>query len=297
MNVHDSEQMAEYLMQEGYIPVDSPEVADIILVNTCSIRHKAETKAYSQIGRFRKYKDNQPGLILGVVGCLAQHRGKDFMRHAPYVDLVVGTHNLHLIADLVRSAEERKAPVVETCFRDHVASIDVFTKPPEGAVSAFVTVMQGCNNFCAYCVVPYLRGREESRRQDRILEEIRQLAGYGIREVTLLGQNVNSYGKTLTAGETFAGLLRAVGKIEGIERIRFTTSHPRDLTDDIIQAFGDVPALCQHIHLPVQSGSDRILEKMNRHYTAADYLKKVDKLRKVCSNISITTDIIVGFSG
>ena len=297
MNVHDSEQMATYLRNAGYISVNAPELADIILINTCSIRHKAEQKAYSQIGRFQKYKQDNSAVLIGVSGCLAQQRGKGLVNKAPYLDIVIGTHNIHLLTQMIEEAAERKTPVIETLFRDRVESIGIFAPPQPGAVSAFVTVMQGCDNFCAYCVVPYVRGREESRELKDIVEEINKLADHGIREVTLLGQNVNAYGKTLHNGVNFSGLLKAIAKIKGIERIRFTTSHPKDLTDDIIKAFAEIGPLCEHIHLPVQSGSDLVLKRMNRHYTAADYLKKVDKLREICSNITITTDIIVGFPG
>lgn len=297
MNVHDSEQMSELLISSGYAAVDNPESADIIILNTCSIRHKAEQKAHSRLGRFRKYKDKNPDVLIGVAGCLAQQKGSDFRNQSPFLDMVIGTHNVHLLPRMIEEASRRKSPVVETCFRDHVESIGIFARPAPGSISAFVTVMQGCNNFCAYCVVPYLRGREESRKMQDILEEIRRLADHGIKEVTLLGQNVNSYGKTIGDGTCFAALLRETGKIKGIERIRFTTSHPKDLTDDIVACYAEVEQLCEHIHLPVQSGSDRILERMNRKYTSADYLKKVDKLREICSNISITSDIIVGFPG
>lgn len=297
MNVHDSEQMGALLRNSGYTPVDDPEAADIIILNTCRIWYKAEQKAHSRLGRFRKYKENNPDVLIGVAGCLAQQKGSDFRNQSPFLDLVIGTHNIHLLPRMIEEASRRKSPVVETCFRSRVESIGVFAQPAPGSVSAFVTVMQGCDNFCAYCVVPYLRGREESRKLKDILEEIRRLADHGIKEVTLLGQNVNSYGKTIGDGTCFAALLRETGKIKGIERIRFTTSHPKDLTEDIMACYAEVEQLCEHIHLPVQSGSDRILERMNRRYTSADYLKKVDKLREICSNISITSDIIVGFPG
>ncbi len=297
MNVHDSEQMSVLLEGAGYRPTDQPELADIIIVNTCSIRSKAEQKVNSQIGRFRRLKSERPGLVIGVAGCLAQQRSRVLTERNPFLDLVIGTHNIHLLPRMLERRLGKGAPVVETAFRDHVESIGIFSPPPKGAVSAFVTVMQGCDNYCAYCVVPYLRGREESRDPESVLNEIRKLADYGVKEVTLLGQNVNSYGKSSGNGFGFAKLLQEAGRIRGIERIRFTTSHPRDLTDDIIRCFAEVDALCDHIHLPVQSGSDAILKAMNRGYTSSDYLKKVDKLREMCSNISITSDFIVGFPG
>ncbi len=297
MNVHDSEQMTQLLIQAGYDPAEGPESADLIILNTCSIREKAEQKAYSQLGRFRRLKDENPGLLIGVAGCLAQQLGKEWISQGPFVDLVIGTHNIHCLPQMIEAAMRRKTPVIETCFRDRVRSIGIFAPPAKGAVSAYVTVMQGCDNFCAYCVVPYLRGHEESRSMKSILEEIERLADCGIKEVTLLGQNVNSYGRTSGREPNFSGLLKAVGQIKGIERIRFTTSHPKDLSDGIIRCFAEVGPVCEHIHLPVQSGSDSVLARMNRQYTAAEYLKKVDKLREMCSNISVTSDIIVGFPG
>ena len=297
MNVHDSEQMLALLKQAGYEPTEAPQFADLIILNTCSIREKAAQKAYSQIGRFRSFKRENPKLLIGVAGCLAQQLGKEWMTKVPFIDLVIGTHNIHCLPEMIETAVARRAPVVETCFRDRVRSIGIFAPPAKGSISAFVTVMQGCDNYCAYCVVPYLRGREESRSLKSIQDEIERLADLGVKEVTLLGQNVNSYGRGLAGGADFAALLKAVGRIKGIERIRFTTSHPKDLSDDIIRCFSEVETLCEHIHLPVQSGSDSVLARMNRQYTAADYLKEVDKLREMCSNISITSDIIVGFPG
>ncbi len=235
--------------------------------------------------------------MVGVAGCLAQQWGTGFTEKVPFLDLVIGTHNIHLLPEMIREKDRSGRPVVETSLRECVESIGILTLPGKGVVSAFVTIMQGCNNFCAYCVVPYLRGREESRDIDAIIDEIRYLADNGIREVTLLGQNVNAYGITSGKGRDFAFLLREIGKIKGIDRIRFTTSHPKDLSEDIINSFAEVRQLCEHIHLPVQSGSDTVLRRMNRRYTVADYLKKVDKLRKICSNISVTSDIIVGFPG
>jgi len=297
MNVHDSEQMAELLQKHGYVAVDEPNLADIIILNTCSIREKAEQKANSQIGRFGRFKSQNPRLLIGIAGCLAQQRSESFRNQNSYLDLIIGTHNIHLLPMMIEEKLKRASPVIKTDFHDHVESIGIFAKPRKGSISAYVTVMQGCNNFCAYCVVPYLRGREESRPVNDILDEIKKLTDFGIKEVTLLGQNVNSYGKTIGNGSNFADLIQKIGEIKGIERIRFTTSHPKDLTDDIIECFKEVRQLCEHIHLPVQSGSDFILKKMNRLYKSEDYLKKVDKLRKMCSNISITSDIIVGFPG
>jgi len=297
MNVHDSEQMIELLKGHGYQSTREPKSADLIIVNTCSIREKADQKAYSQLGRYRELKRRKPGLILGVSGCLAQQLGSEFFKKIPHLDFVLGTHNIHRLPSVLQTIERTGSPLVETAFHETVSSTGIITIPEKGTVTAFVTIMQGCNNFCAFCVVPYLRGGEESRKFGSVMAEIRMLAASGVKEVTLLGQNVNSYGKTLGDGHNFSLLLRAIGEVDGIERIRFTTSHPKDLSEDIIRCFAEVGQVCEHIHLPVQSGSDRILERMNRYYTRDDYLARVEKLREACPDISITTDMIVGFPG
>lgn len=297
MNVHDSEQMIELLGGLGYETTDDVEKADLILLNTCSIREKAEQKAYSELGRFKKLKLKKPRLIIGIGGCLAQQLRSKFFKRAPYLDLVFGTHNIHCLPEMIRYVETTGSRVVETLFRESVKSLGILALPQNGAVSAYVTVMQGCNNFCTYCVVPYLRGKEESRDIEEIINEVVALAGHGVKEVTLLGQNVNSYGKTINSYPGFSTLLKKIGRIKGIERIRFTTSNPKDLSEDIIRCFTEVDELCEHIHLPVQSGSDHVLRKMNRRYTRANYLGRVARLREVCPDISITSDIIVGFPG
>lgn len=297
MNVHDSEQMVELLGGQGYKTTDDVEKADLIIFNTCSIREKAEQKAYSELGRCRKLKLRKPHLIIGISGCLAQQLGAKFFKRAPYLDLVFGTHNIHRLPEMISHVEAAGSRVVETSFHDSVRSLGILALPRNGSISAYVTVMQGCNNFCTYCVVPYLRGREESRKLQDIVNEVVALADYGIKEVTLLGQNVNSYGETVNGCSGFSTLLKEVGGIEGIKRIRFTTSHPKDLSEDIIRCFAEVDDLCEHIHLPVQSGSDNVIKKMGRYYTSGDYLDKVAELREVCPDISITSDIIVGFPG
>ncbi|GAB6269001.1 MAG: tRNA (N6-isopentenyl adenosine(37)-C2)-methylthiotransferase MiaB [Smithella sp.] len=297
MNVHDSEQMAALLAGGGYKLTDNIRLADLILLNTCSIREKAAHKVYSTLGRLVKIKGKNPELIIGVGGCLAQHLGTKFHKKFGHLDFIFGTHNIHRLPQLVESIKENREKITEIDFYKSLNSINIFAPPRTGAVSAFVTIMQGCNNFCAYCVVPYLRGPEMSRASDDILEEIIKLADHGIKEVILLGQNVNSYGKTLGDGLNFAALIKRIGKISGIERIRFTTSHPRDLSDELIRCFAEEEKLCDHIHLPVQSGSNRILTLMNRGYTVEEYMRKVDHLRKLSSRISITSDIIVGFPG
>lgn len=297
MNVQDAEKMAALLAPSGYGTTDDPERADLILINTCSIREKAEQKIHSQLGRFRALKQRNPHLLIGVGGCFAQQWGDRLFRRAPFVDLVFGTHQIHRLPEMVGALERARGRIVETGFCDRVRSLEIPAQPAAGAVSTFVTIMQGCNNFCAYCVVPLLRGREESRPLPEILREVEILAGQGIREVTLLGQNVNSYGQTLPEATDFAELIGAIGKVTGIARIRFTTSHPKDLSPRLIACFGEIAPLCEHIHLPVQSGSDRVLARMNRGYTVATYREKVAALRKASPEISITSDVIVGFPG
>jgi tRNA-2-methylthio-N6-dimethylallyladenosine synthase len=297
MNVQDSDKMAFLLGESGYGITQNPAAADVILVNTCCIREKAVQKLFSQLGRFRSLKEINPALRIGVGGCLAQQWGERIFQRAPFVDLVFGTHHIERLPELVTTLGDSGGRIVETGFCGHVASLDIAAKPPAGAVATFVTIMQGCNNFCAYCVVPYVRGPEESRPLPEIVREVQELAGRGIREVTLLGQNVNSYGAGRKGGADFSDLIRAIDGITGIERVRFTTSHPKDLSPKLIECFGRVASLCEHIHLPVQSGSDRILRRMNRGYRAAEYVDKVDALRRAAPGISVTSDVIVGFPG
>jgi tRNA-2-methylthio-N6-dimethylallyladenosine synthase len=297
MNVHDSEKIVALMEKSGYASVGDVGMADLIIINTCSIREKAAQKAYSQLGRLKEFKKRKPRLIIGVGGCLAQQWGAKLIERVPYLDLVFGTHNIHSLPDLIKTIEETRVQVVRTEFHEAVKSLGILAPIRNGRVTAYVTIMQGCNNFCSYCVVPHLRGKEESRSLREIVKEVEVLAGRGVKEVTLLGQNVNSYGKTIGNGHDFADLLHEIGSIRGIERIRFTTSHPKDLSDRLVNCFSYVDKLCEHIHLPVQTGSDRILSMMNRCYTNADYCERVDKLRSVRPDISITSDIIVGFPG
>lgn len=297
MNVHDSEQIVALLTSSGYEYTKEVEDADLIIVNTCSIREKAAQKVCSQLGRFRDLKERKHSLIICVCGCLAQQWGSRFFRRVPHLDMVLGTHQIHRISEFITNIEKTGDRVVETDFESSVQSNGILSLPNTGAVQAFVTVMQGCNNFCSYCVVPYVRGREESRKSKDILDEVKALAEHGIKEVTLLGQNVNSYGRTNGDGVDFAGLLREMAKIDGICRIRFTTSHPKDLSDALIECIAEVEPVCEHIHLPVQSGSNHILKRMKRDYTRDDYIQRVANLRSICSQISITSDIIVGFPG
>jgi len=297
MNVHDSEQLAEMLKARGYQKADSVETSDLVIINTCCVREKAEQKAFSMMGRLRRLKRDNPGLILCVVGCMAQQRGRDILKRVPYLDIVVGTHNLHHLPRMISEVEGGRKGVTEIGFHESIASMDVISLPGDNGVTAFVSIMQGCDNFCAYCIVPYVRGREMSRESSDIIREIETLAAHGVKEVTLLGQNVNSFGKNLSGGQHFPALLERIGEIPGIERIRFTTSHPKDLSDHLIRCFTTIGTLCEHIHLPVQSGSDAILRRMKRGYRAGDYLERVERLREACPGISITSDIIVGFPG
>jgi len=298
MNVVDSERIVDLLQEMGYCQVDAPDDADLILLNTCSVRAKAERKVYGHLGRFKPLKDARPELILGVGGCVAQQEGEKMLRQIPYLDLVFGTHNIHALPQLVQDAERQRQRGVATEFLDRETRLQLFPRRGAGdSVTRFVTVMQGCDNFCSYCIVPHVRGREVSRPSGEILDEIRRLAESGVREVTLLGQNVNSYGRHQAEEPGFAELLAAVQQVDGIERIRFTTSHPKDLSPELIECFGTLDKLCHHLHLPVQSGSDRILAAMNRGYGADAYLAKVARLREVCPDIRLTTDIIVGFPG
>ncbi len=298
MNVVDSERIVDLLRKSGYRQVDDSADADLILLNTCSVRDKAERKVYGHLGRYKPLKDANPALILGVGGCVAQQEGERLLEKLPYLDLVFGTHNVHKLPELVKKVEGQRERCLETDFLDKETRLQLFPQRTEGdSVTRFVTVMQGCDNFCSYCIVPHVRGREISRPSGEVLDEVRELAAVGAKEVTLIGQNVNSYGCKEPGELSFAQLLRQVHAIEGIERIRFTTSHPKDLSDDLIDCFGELEKLCKHLHLPVQSGSNRILELMARGYTRDSYLEKVRRLKNVCPDIRLTSDIIVGFPG
>lgn len=297
MNVSDSEKIISLMKGFGYQSVPDPSLADLILLNTCSVRAKAESKVYDYLGRYRLRKQQHSRLIIGVGGCVAQQEGEKLLKKVPYVDLVFGTHSLHLLPELVQAAErgERRAA---TDFIDVETRMNLFPDATDsGTLTRFVTIMQGCDNFCSYCIVPYVRGREISRRSAEILSEIRELADQGVREVTLLGQNVNSYGLKSRGEISFADLIHMIASIDGISRIRFTTSHPRDISRELISCFADVPKLCSHIHLPAQSGSDLTLNRMNRGYSRAEYLSAITALRVARPGLAITGDIIVGFPG
>lgn len=297
MNVYDTWQIQNRLSSLSYQPTDNLEQADLIIVNTCTIREKAEQKAFSFLGRLAPLKEKKPSLIIGIGGCVAQQEGRRILSRMPYVDLVFGTNAIGRLATHVQRITEKRCRVVDIDIAPTISEED-FTCGPfsQSQTSAFVTIMRGCDNYCTYCVVPYVRGRESSRRPEDIIAEIRHLVGQGVREVTLLGQNVNSYGQKEGLC-TFDQLLSKIDQLEGLARIRFTTSHPKDVSDALIAAFGRLEKLCRHIHLPVQSGSDSILKRMNRRYNREQYLEKIERLRKVCPGIAITSDIIVGFPG
>lgn len=297
MNVYDSERIEAGLKSAGYTPTGSPDNADMIVLNTCAIREKAEQKVFSFLGRLSDLKRKKPGLIIGVGGCVAQQEGGNILSRVPFVDVVFGTNAIDRLPSIVKRVETGRKKIIDIEFSDVIDEIVPAEKTEQNVKpSRFVTIMQGCDNFCAYCVVPHVRGREKSRSPEKIVGEIERLVESGVREVTLLGQNVNSYGKKEGLC-TFAGLLSKVNGIDGLSRIRFTTSHPKDLSRELIDAFGSLEKLCGHIHLPVQSGSNGVLKSMNRKYTREIYLDKVRELREVRPDIAITSDFIVGFPG
>jgi len=299
MNEYDSAKMLDVLAEShGVIKTDKPEEADIILLNTCSIREKAQEKVFSQLGRWRQYKDDNPELLIGVGGCVASQEGADIFERAPYVDIVFGPQTLHRLPEMVEDVMRNKNPVIDISFPE----IEKFDRLPAARAegpTAFVSIMEGCSKYCTFCVVPYTRGEEVSRTFDSIINEIVELAEQGVREINLLGQNVNAYRGEMHHGETadLALLIEYVAAIEGIERIRYTTSHPVEFSDRLIEAYAKVPELVNHLHLPVQSGSDRVLSLMKRGHTALEYKSKIRKLRKIRPDISLSSDFIIGFPG
>lgn len=297
MNVYDSERMAEAMGVQGYTLTDDPAEADMVLLNTCHIREKAAEKVYSDLGRLRPFKEAKPGLTIGVAGCVAQAEGAEIMRRMPLVDLVVGSQNYHRLPEMVAAVARGERPV-DTEF----PAEDKFERLPERPVqarpTAFLTVQEGCDKFCAFCVVPYTRGAEISRPVARILSEAEKLVAKGVREITLLGQNVNGYHGEGQGGAWGLGrLVRALARIDGLDRIRYTTSHPNDMAEDLIEAHGAEPKLMPYLHLPVQSGSDPILKAMNRKHSAEDYLRLVERLRAARPDLVLSSDFIVGFPG
>lgn len=305
MNEYDSTRMADLLeSDQGLELTDDPNQADVLLLNTCSIREKAQEKVFHQLGRWKKLKTRNPNLIIGVGGCVASQEGEAIRTRAPYVDVVFGPQTLHRLPELIRSTKLKKLPMVDISFPE-IEKFDHLPKPSVDGPSAFVSIMEGCSKYCSFCVVPYTRGEEVSRPMDDVLNEIKHLASQGVREVNLLGQNVNAYRGVYSKQGVqkndelcdFAELLVEVADIEGIDRIRYTTSHPMEFSDRLIAAYEQIPELVSHVHLPVQSGSDRILSLMKRNHIADDYRAIITKLKKVRPNISLSSDFIVGFPG
>lgn len=296
MNDNDSERMLGILKGINFSRTSDPASADLILINTCTVRDKAEQKVYSTLGRYRELKKERPGLVIGVAGCVAQQQGEKLLKRAPHLDLVFGPHNVHKLRELLLEADSG-GRVVATELTETIDAGEFGVAPEASSEKAFVSIMRGCNNFCSYCIVPYTRGREVSRLSADIITEIEGLAGKGVKEVTLLGQNVNSYSTTGGGDVSFPALLARVATVDGIERVRFMTSHPKDIGDELIELYGREKKLCRHLHLPVQSGSDRVLEMMGRGYTARAYLEKIEKIRTLYPDMAITTDVIVGFPG
>ena len=299
MNASDSLRIEASMAPLGYRATNELTCADLIVINTCAIRDKAEQKVYSFLGRLAEIKRSNAQVLIAVGGCVAQQAGRTILKRMPHVDIIFGTHALGRLPGLVGSALKGGRPLVDidftTAIEDRLAPIEAENSVSDGP-ARFITIMQGCDNYCTYCVVPYVRGREVSRSPEAIIGEVKALVDNGVREVTLLGQNVNSYGQK-EGMATFGELLAALEGISDLHRIRFTTSHPKDLSPELVEAFGQLRKLCRHIHLPVQSGADRILKRMNRRYTRQDYLEKVALLREACPDIAITTDFIVGFPG
>jgi tRNA-2-methylthio-N6-dimethylallyladenosine synthase len=295
MNVYDSEKLASILNSHGYETTDDMDKADIVVCNTCSIRHKAEEKAFSFLGRFARIKKNKPHLITVMAGCVAQQEGEKAFARVPHLDIVLGTQAFSRFGKLIDAVKSGKQKVVDISDSSMIyEAMPVTSCTDENKISKFITIMQGCDNYCTYCVVPHVRGRERSRTEANIVEEINLLVRTGVKEITLLGQNVNSYGQK-EGLISFPQLLAKVNDINGVHRIRFATSHPKDLSDDLIYAIRDLDKVCNHLHLPIQSGSNKILKKMNRGYTREKYIDRIFNLKKECPDIALSTDIIVGF--
>ncbi|PHI30235.1 tRNA (N6-isopentenyl adenosine(37)-C2)-methylthiotransferase MiaB [Budvicia aquatica] len=299
MNEYDSSKMADLLEStHGLQMTEIAEEADILLLNTCSIREKAQEKVFHQLGRWKKFKDSRPDIIIGIGGCVASQEGEHIRERAPFVDIIFGPQTLHRLPEMINHVSGTRSPVLDISFPE-IEKFDRLPEPKAEGPTAFVSIMEGCNKYCTYCVVPYTRGEEVSRPCDDVLFEIAQLAAQGVREVNLLGQNVNAYrGPSFDGGIcTFAELLRLVASIDGIDRLRFTTSHPIEFTDDIVEVYKDTPELVSFVHLPVQSGSDRVLNMMGRTHTALEYKSIIRKLRAARPDIQVSSDFIVGFPG
>lgn len=299
MNEYDSAKMAEVMNDaDGMELTDDPTEADVLLLNTCSIREKAEDKVYSQLGRWRKLKEKKPGLIIGVGGCVASQEGDNLRKRSPVVDVIFGPQTLHRLPELIEQSRETNKTVMDISFPE-IEKFDRLPEPKADGPSAFVSIMEGCSKYCTFCVVPYTRGEEISRPFDDVIAEVAQLAEQGVREVNLLGQNVNAYRGEMHDGDIadLAILISYVAQIDGIDRIRYTTSHPVEFSDSLIKVYGEVPELVNHLHLPVQSGSDRILAAMKRGHMAIEYKSKIRKLREIRPDISLSSDFIIGFPG
>ena len=299
MNEYDSAKMLDVLAAGCSLSVTDVEAdADVLLLNTCSIREKAQEKVFSQLGRWKKLKQNKPGMVIGVGGCVASQEGEAIRTRAPFVDLVFGPQTLHRLPEMLHQSRNSGKAVVDVSFPE-IEKFDHLPEPRSDGVKAFVSIMEGCSKYCTFCVVPYTRGEEISRPLDDVIAEVASLAGQGVREVNLLGQNVNAYRGEMDDGDVadLALLIHYVAAIDGIERIRYTTSHPVEFSDNLIDAYATVPELVSHLHLPVQSGSDRILSMMKRGHSAVEYKHKINMLRKVRPDISLSSDFIIGFPG
>ena len=299
MNEYDSEKMADVLREShGYELTASPEQADLLLVNTCSVREKAQEKVFSELGRWRAWKEKRPEIMIGVAGCVASQEGEGITRRAPFVDMVFGPQTLHRLPQMVDDVRDKGRPVVDISFPE-IEKFDCLPDPRAAGPTAFVSIMEGCSKYCTFCVVPYTRGEEISRPLDAVVTEAFNLAVQGVREINLLGQNVNAYIGPMHDGQLadLATLIFYIAAIDGIDRIRFTTSHPLEFTDSLVQAYAEIPKLANYLHLPVQHGADRILSRMKRGYTAIEYKQKIRKLRAARPDISISSDFIVGFPG
>ena len=297
MNARDSEKLRGILLEIGYIEA-SEDIADFVIYNTCTVRENANTRVYGRLGQLKPRKKKNPNMMIGLCGCMMQEPEvlEKLKKSYGFIDIIFGTHNIFKFAELIVTRLESQRMIIDI-WKDTDQIVEDLPNERKYFFKSGINIMFGCNNFCSYCIVPYVRGRERSREPQAIIREIERLVADGVVEVMLLGQNVNSYGKNLEQPITFAQLLQEIEKIDGLERIRFMTSHPKDLSDELIEVMGNSKKICKHLHLPVQSGSTRILQKMNRRYTKEQYLELVDKIRKAVPDISLTTDIIVGFPG
>ena len=297
MNEYDSDYLGQLLMASGYLNTHDPKEADLILINTCAVREKAEQKAFSLLGRFFPLKRKNPRLILGFMGCIAQKDGARLLKRFPGLDLVLGTREIDRILEFLDRREATGERIAATDLEAKIMPAINLDGYFRGRLKGYISIMQGCNNFCSYCIVPYVRGREVSRSPEEIITEAENLLSQGVKEITLLGQNVNSYYSEENKNVDFPDLLHRMSRIVGLKRIRFTTSHPKDMSDELIQCFGELENLCPHIHLPFQSGSNPILKRMNRGYTRERYMDLVHRLREVREDVAVTSDVIVGFPG